>query len=96
MNKKERENRIIARGEHSNHCHVITGDAVVKNNNGEILVEVGNERAVLRHLLESDWMKGNEVWTKEHHDIKIEKGTYKYIAQKEFDPFEGIIRNVLD
>ena len=85
MNRKE---RIIARGEHSNHCHVVTGDAVVKNENAEIIIEAGNEGAVLRHLLESNWLEGQEVWTKEHHDIQLNKGTYKYIPQKEYNPFE--------
>lgn len=71
MKKEERKNRIIARGEHSNHSHVITGDAIVRNENGEILVEVGQEGAVLKHLLESAWMEGQEVWTKEHTDIDL-------------------------
>lgn len=71
MNKKELKNRIIARGEASNHSHIITGDAVVRNVNGEILIEVGNEGAVLKHLLESEWMKGKQVWTKEHADIDL-------------------------
>jgi len=73
-----------------------SGGAVVTTNNNEIIVEVGNEGAVLKHILESEWMKGNEVWTKEHKDIPLEKGTYKYVAQKEYDPFAQIIRNVLD
>jgi hypothetical protein len=72
MNKQERKNRVIARGEGSNHSHVITGDAIVtRNNNGEILIEVGNEGAVLRHILETSWMEGAEVHTKEHGDISL-------------------------
>lgn len=92
-----RKNRIIARGEQSNHCHVITGDAeVIHNDNGEIMITVGNGGAVLRHLLETEWMKGNEVWTKEHHDIEIVPGEYKYIPQIEFNPFDKIIEEVKD
>lgn len=97
MTIKERKNRIIARGEHSNHSHILTGDATVtRNDNGEIVVEVGNEGAVLKHLLESEWLHGKEVWTKEHKDIAIEPGTYKYIPQIEYDPYEEKIREVQD
>ena len=71
MTKKELKSRIIARGEASNHSHVICGDAVVRNENGEILIEVGSEGAVLRHLLETDWLSGRETWTNEHTDIDL-------------------------
>ena len=96
MRKEERLNRIIARGEHTNHSHVVVGDAEVLNQDGVITISVGNEGAVLRHILESNWLEGEEVWTKEHKDIPLEKGTYKYIAQIEYDPFEKIVRRVLD
>ena len=97
MNTEQRKNRIIARGEHSNHSHVVVGDATVtRNNAGEIIIEVGNEGAVLRHILETDWLAGRETWTGEHHDITLDKGTYNYVPQKEYDPFAQIIRNVLD
>jgi hypothetical protein len=96
MKKTERLSRIIARGEHSNHSHVVVGDAVVRNEKGEIVIEVGQEGAVLRHLLETDWLAGKETWTKEHHDIKIEPGTYKYIPQLEFDPYDEEIKRVKD
>lgn len=98
MNKQERKNRVIAQGEHSNHSHVITGDAeVVRNDNGEITISVGGEGAVLKHILESNWVdSGNEVWTQEHNDIAFPEGEYKFIAQKEFDPYERKIMEVLD
>jgi len=71
MTKKELKNRIIARGESSNHSHVITGDAIIRNKNGEILIEIGAEGAILKHLLETEWLTGREVWTKEHADIDL-------------------------
>ena len=96
MNTQERKNRIIARGEHSNHSHVLVGGEVERNKDGEIILTVGKEGAVLRHLLESNWMEGQEVWTKEHDDIPLKEGAYKYVAQEEFDPFEKIVRRVVD
>jgi hypothetical protein len=72
MKKEELKTRIIARGEGSNHAHVITGDSVVsRNKHGEILIEVGNQGAVLKHILETSWMSGQEVFTGEHKDISL-------------------------
>lgn len=95
MNTNERKLRIIARGETSGHCHVIVGDAIVRNENGEVVITVkGN--ASIRHLLEDAWMNGIETWTKEHKDIELEEGEYKFIQQTEYDPYEDVIRTAID
>lgn len=116
MKKEERQQRVIARGEGSNHSHVITGDKVrVYQKSGETFIEVGEDsNAVLKHLMETEWLNGKEVWTKEHSDISLkglpkqvrhgdcflelidQKGTYKYIPQLEYDPYNEIIRKVID
>ena len=97
MKQEERKNRIIARGEHSNHAHIVTGDATIKVEKGETVITVGDNGATLKHLLESHWVEnGEEVWTKEHTNIDLEKGTYKYIPQIEKDPYEEVIRRVVD
>ena len=96
MKKEERKSRILARGESQDHCHVIVGDAEVSNANNEILIDVYGD-ATIKHLIESVWVEqGVEKWTKEHADITLERGKYKYIPQIEYDPYEDIIRNVLD
>lgn len=72
MTKQERISRIIAKGEGSDHIHCVVGSAeITRNNNGEILINVGEEGAVLRHILESAWMNGSEVHTGEHGDISL-------------------------
>lgn len=73
MTTKERQNRIIARGEFSDHCHAITGEAKIeRNSKGEVLITVGNTDCVLKHILESAWIgEGKEVWTNEHHDVNL-------------------------
>lgn len=94
MNKIEREKRILARGEHSGHCHVITGN-IEFDEQGRIIV--GNDsNAILKHLLEKEWMDGKEVWTGEHADIKLSKGTYEYIPQLVFDPLSKRIESAKD
>jgi hypothetical protein len=52
--------------------------------------------AKVRHLLESQWIKGNQVWTKEHEDIDMAPGIYEPEHQVEFDPYEEEIRKVQD
>lgn len=98
MNKQERTNRIVARGEQSNHSHVIVGDATIeRNEKGEIIAHIGEEGAILKHILESDWMQGKETWTGEHLDVELPPNTsQKIIIQQEFDPFEKTIQYVRD
>lgn len=97
MNKEQRASRIIARGEHSNHCHVITGDVEITENNGKKYIKVTEDsNACLKHLLESEWLNGREVWTKEHTDIPLAPGTYEYVGQVEYDPYNDVIQSVKD
>lgn len=95
LSKEELRSRVVARGEHSNFCHVITGEATVRNENGEILIDVTG-KASIRHLLEQAWLQGNEVHTGEHADIPLAPGTYKYIPQLEFHPYSETIERVKD
>ena len=94
MTKQEREKRILARGESQNHCHVITGD-IQFNEKGQIIVG-DDSNAVLKHLLEKEWLDGKEVWSEEHHDIKLQPGVYEYVPQVNFDPLTKRIESVKD
>jgi len=96
MKREERTNRIIARGEISNHAHIVIGDAKVERRGKDVMIEVYG-KASIKHLLESNWVnEGAEVWTKEHVDIPLEIGEYKYVPQVEYDPYEDKIREVRD
>jgi hypothetical protein len=97
MNNQERQLRVIARGEHSNHAHIIVGNATIEKKGNETIITVNDDLVKIRHLLESNWLAdGNETWTQEHHDIAIEKGTYKFIQQVEYNPLNEAIQNVAD
>lgn len=71
MTQQERKSRIIARGEFSNHSHVIVGDATVETKGGSTFITIGDGGASIRHLLETAWLEGKEEWTKEHADIDL-------------------------
>lgn len=94
MNTQERKKRIIAKGEMSGHCHVITGDVEFDSQGRIIVAEDSN--AVLKHLLETDWMEGKETWTGEHTDIKLTPGIYSYVPQQVFDPLTKRIESARD
>jgi hypothetical protein len=96
MEKQERKLRIVARGETSNHCHVLTGNCAIAEEKNKITVNVEDGSCIMKHLLEDAWMQGQEVWTKEHEDIKIAPGKYEIIRQVEYDPYEKIIKSVQD
>ncbi len=87
--KDDRLNRVIARGEASGHSHVLIGEVKVKRGtNDEILIDVGEAGAVLKHILEKPYLvSGLEIWTGEHKDIVLSKGIYKFIQQREFNPY---------
>lgn len=71
MTIKERKLRVIARGEFSNHAHVIVGDAEVETKGGNTYITIGDGGASIKHLLETAWMEGREEWTNEHSDIDL-------------------------
>ena len=96
MNLEQRKERIIARGEHSNHAHIITGNAVIERKGEDIFITVNDDTVKIRHLLETAYLAGNEVWTEEHTDIAMAPGTYKYIPQVEFNPLNELIVRVVD
>jgi hypothetical protein len=93
---KKVENNIVARGEVSGHSHIATGDVDVYELDGEVILDVRGEAAI-KHLLEEAFTREKkEVWTGEHADIPLAPGTYKYVPQMEFDPYDEVIRRVQD
>lgn len=98
MTLQERKSRVIARGEFSNHSHVITGDAAIHvgpDGKLKIIVPEGGS-ATQRHILESDWLNGIETWTGEHHDIALQPGEYEFVQQSEYHPYLDKIVSVQD
>lgn len=96
------ENFIIARGEHSNHSHIVcptvegTPVSFFKDSKGELYFTVDGD-FTLEHLLETHYKQSKaKVWTEEHVPVAFPAGTYKYIQQTEFHPYEDAIRAARD
>ncbi len=68
---KELKQRIIARGEFSDHCHVVVGGHAEVKPDGT-LVWIGAD--AIKHVKESAWLQGQEVWTQEHDDVPLHAG----------------------
>lgn len=88
---------IIARGENSNHCHAVVGDdfEVFEGSDGALYVNAKGEFE-LKHLLESEVLGGREVWTGEHTALKFGPGSYRYVQQVEWHPYNDTIQAVKD
>jgi hypothetical protein len=112
LTQKELQRRIIARGEHSGHAHIITGDAIVREEKGNVYIDITGD-ASIKHLLEDAWLRGEEQWTKEHGDIcltnmpdsvrhgdvalkKVSDKTYMFIQQTVYDPLSKRIEAARD
>ena len=83
--------KIIAHGESSNHCHRVTDEVEVLQSGDEKFLQVSKD-GKLEHVLVSS----PRTWTGEHHPVTLPKGKYRVIQQKEYDPYEKHVRNVLD
>jgi hypothetical protein len=95
--KKQREERVIARGKVSGHSHIITGECEITKDQDKVIIKAGKNCAI-KHLLEKPFVEeGLEVWTEEHTDIQIPEGeTFEIIQQQEFNPYEKAIQKVQD
>ncbi len=96
ISKEELMGRVIAKGEHSNHSHIVVGNATVTREGEDIFIEAHDDSVTIRHLLETDWLNGTQTWTGEHADIQVKKGKYKYIPQTEYNPLNAEIQRTKD
>jgi len=95
--KEQRQLRIIARGEVSGHAHIITGECEIIKKEESVIIKVGKNCAI-KHLLEKPFVEeGIEKWTEEHKDIHLKEGNeYEFVQQIEYNPYEKVLRNVID
>lgn len=99
INPKE---KIIARGETSGHCHILTGDVELFELNGQMFAVVGKDGAFHQHYKEAnvkeETFKANKNISDCDHtkECKIPAGTYALGIDRQYDPHEGIWKKNLD
>ena len=102
IKKEEKESRIVARGEWSDHSHVITGDAEIYEDNGRMFVSVGKNGAKLQHTLESklnfDTLSNNEDLEVADHEIieLLPETVFEVVIQNEYNPYSKLFEQVRD
>lgn len=95
------EKRILAYGEHSGHCHVVTGDYDLFEEGGNTYVKTGNDGAFLQHVYEQNF-GGNYAYNKElqkadHNPVKLKpNSTFIIGIHKQYDPFGRVWEAVQD
>jgi hypothetical protein len=89
------EDKIIARGETSGHCHILTGDAQLFELNGQTFAVVGKDGAYHQHYKEAnvkeETFKVNKNISDCDHtkECRLEAGTYAIGIDRQYDPHEG-------
>lgn len=72
---------VLARGEATGHKHQLVGNALVYRNKGQQYVEI---------------VDPTRLTHEEHHDILLPPGCYVVIHQREYDPYEQAVRDIVD
>jgi len=92
-NLKKTKNNILARGEGSNHIHVIDKENVDIYENDDLItthyLKIWN-KAEIKHINENT---GSQA---EHNSIILDTGDYRIIRQREYNPYLKEIERVQD
>lgn len=102
VEKNSKDSRIIARGEWSDHSHVVTGDAKIFESEGKLYIGVGENGAKLQHTFESklDFMTLSEerdMEVADHEIIELPPNScFEVNIQNEYNPYSKLFEQVKD
>lgn len=85
---KETQKKVVAEGE-GHHQHVVTEDVQVFVSDESMFLSV-NKSGRLEHVVAGTRTPA------EHKSIDLPEGNYEVVIQREYDPYERIIRIVKD
>lgn len=100
-NAIEIDNKPIALGEIHGHAHVVTGDVKRYEVDNRIFYEIGEKGGIIQHVLINmmtlEKYNSTEILPMaDHKPHKLEKGIYEFYIQNEYNPYEKIMKKVVD
>lgn len=102
-NAKKVEHQPVAFGETSGHCHILTGDVeLFQDDEGSFFAVVGSDGAFHQHIKESTitartWKARKNISNADHtKECPINPGVYRIGIHRQYDPFEGVFKEVED
>lgn len=95
------KNKPIAYGEHSGHCHVLTGDVEMFEVEGKLIAVVGSDGGRLQHIHESKltdkaWKSNVEIEIADHKSHLLPPGIFEFYIQNAYNPYSKLMEKVLD
>lgn len=98
---KKIDKKILAYGEHSGHCHVITGDYELYEDGGNTYAVIGNDGAILQHIYEknlgNNWEYNKPLPQADHNAIELKPNTtLMFGIHKQYNPFSRVWEAVQD
>jgi len=95
------ENRPIAFGEISGHCHALTGNVEMFEVDGKLIAVVGRDGARLQHVHESKlnpkvWKSTEELQIADHKSHLLPEGIYEFYIQNAYNPYLKLMEKVTD
>lgn len=98
---KKVENKPVAYGEHSGHCHILTGNVELFEIEGRTFAVVGSEGATLQHTHESmiqakSWQSKELLPMADHKTLPLQEGVYEFWIQNSYNPYSKLFEKVID
>lgn len=94
--------KILARGETSGHCHILTGDVELYNDGSNYYAVVGPDGAYHQHYREENvtedvFQVNKNISDCDHtNDCRLVEGIYAIGIDQQYDPHEGVWTRNLD
>jgi hypothetical protein len=97
------EGRILARGETSGHCHILTGDVeIFEDEQGNKFAAVGADGAFHQHYKEAmvtpeTFQENRNISNCDHtKECRLEPGVYRIGIDRQYDPHDELWQRNLD